>query len=99
MEKDTKKYNITDENLHKFILAIHSFVEDYSTLYSKLYLLDVFVDKLDYIELNDIDTVDIFTDCISHLVKDVFAFANSLYLKSKDVCYSEFGEVTENGRK
>lgn len=99
MAKKRKKYNITDEDLHRFIISSHSYVEDYECLYNKLFLLDVLVDKIDFIDLSDFDTVDLFLDCVFHLVKDILILANSLHSKSNDVCFKVYEEGLENGRK
>lgn len=90
MSENKNKYNITDDNLHKFIVASHSFIEEYSELYSKIFILDTFVHKIDDIDFSDIDKVDVFTSCIFDLCEDVYNFSNSLYLKSKKLNFDKY---------
>lgn len=93
-----RKYDVNSDELHEFITNFHSFKDEYSTLYSKLYILDCVIERLDTIDLDDTDSVNIFTDCIFRLFKDTFSLADNLYSKSKNININSFLGV-KNGRE
>ena len=93
MSTNREKYNISDENLHNYVVNTHRFFESYQNLYCKLFVIEKFVKVFDEIDINDIDSVDIFTSCMWDLIEDMYISANELYKMSNGLSFTNFEGV------